>query len=64
METDRRRLGLFAIFIVVAVLAILYLNGAFDSELYRFGLNHYPCTPTLNGGALCGPNVVGTPYGQ
>jgi hypothetical protein len=63
MESDRRRIGVFAIFIVVAVLAILYLNGSFDTELYRFGLNHYPCMRTLGGGALCGPNVTGTPYG-
>lgn len=62
MESDRRRLGLFAIFIVVAVLTILYLNGTFDTALYRFGLNRYPCTHTLNGGALCGPGVSGTAY--
>ncbi|HWD64883.1 MAG TPA: hypothetical protein VG405_06890 [Solirubrobacteraceae bacterium] len=64
METDRRRFGLFAIFIVVALLAILYLSGTFDAELYRFGLNRYPCTHTLNGGALCGANISGTPYGH
>ena len=62
MESDRRRIGLFAIFIVAAVLAILYLNGSFDAQLYRFGLNRYPCTHTLNGNALCGPNVSGTAY--
>ncbi|HET9719052.1 MAG TPA: hypothetical protein VFP55_03150 [Solirubrobacteraceae bacterium] len=62
MESDRRRFGLFAIFIVVALLVILYLNGTFDAALYRFGLNHFPCTRTLNGGALCGPGVTGTPY--
>lgn len=62
MESDRRRFGLLAIFIVLAVLVVLYLNGTFDAALYRFGLNHYPCTHALNGGTLCGANVTGTPY--
>lgn len=59
---DRRRRGLFALLTIVAILAILYLRGSFDPLLYRFGLNHNPCTRS-GGQTVCGSNVVGTPYG-
>ena len=61
MYADRRRRVWFAILVMVVILAILYLRGVFDTELYRFGLNHYPCAHQLNG-VVCGQNVVGQPY--
>lgn len=62
MHSDRRRRLWFAALILAVIIAILYLRGVFDAELYRFGLNHYPCTHQLNGRVVCGQNVVGTPY--
>ncbi len=63
MQSDWRRRGLFALLILVVILAILYIRGTFDPLLYRFGLNHYPCTHESGGQIMCGSNVVGTPYG-
>lgn len=62
MQSDRRRLMWFALFVAVAILGVLYVNGSLDPLLYRFGLNHFPCTHTLAGSTLCGANVAGTPY--
>lgn len=47
---------------VVGVVAVLYANGRLDPLLYRFGLNHNPCTHTLSGAVVCGPNIAGTPF--
>ncbi len=63
MHPEARRRTLFALFILVAILAILYLRGTLDPVLYRFGLNHNPCTRDAAGHITCGSNVTGTPYG-
>lgn len=61
--SDRRRRGLFALFTVLVILTVLYIRGTLDPMLYRFGLNHYPCTHNGGGHVMCGAGVVGTPYG-
>jgi hypothetical protein len=51
-----------AILAAAAIIAFLYLGGHLDTVLYRFGLNHNPCTHTASGGIACGSGIVGTPY--
>ena len=62
MQSDRRRVSLFALLTLLAIVAVLYFRGTLDPLLYRFGLNHYPCTREPTGQIACGANVVGTPY--
>jgi hypothetical protein len=62
MLSRRGRAGFFSLIVVVAALAFLYTTGRLDPLLYRFGLNHNPCTHTLSGSILCGPAVAGTPF--
>ncbi len=64
MVSTRGKLRFTALIVVVAVVAFLYVNGRLDPLLYRFGLNHQPCTHTLSGGTVCGADVAGTPYGD
>jgi hypothetical protein len=48
--------------VLAAVVAVLYTSGRLDPLLYRFGLNHNPCTHSLSGSIVCGANVTGTPF--
>ncbi|HET9719874.1 MAG TPA: hypothetical protein VFP55_07350 [Solirubrobacteraceae bacterium] len=48
--------------LIAAVVAALYATGRLDPLLYRFGLNHNPCTHTPSGSIVCGPDVAGTPF--
>jgi hypothetical protein len=61
-SSDLRRRLLFALLTLLVVLTVLYLRGTLDPIVYRFGLNHYPCTHSLTGSVTCGAGVAGTPY--
>ena len=62
MLSHRGRAGWLALVVVAAVVAFLYMSGRLDPLLYRFGLNHNPCTHTLSGSIACGPDIPGTPF--
>jgi hypothetical protein len=62
MLSHRGRANLVGLVIVVAVVAFLYSTGRLDSLLYRFGLNHNPCTHAVSGQVVCGPDITGTPF--
>lgn len=62
MLSRRGRTGFISLVVVVAAVAFLYTTGRLDPLLYRFGLNHNPCTHTLSGSILCGPTIPGTPF--
>lgn len=53
-----------ALIAAAVILGFLFVSGRLDPVLYRFGLNHNPCTHTASGGIACGPEIVGTPYGN
>ena len=62
MLSRRGRATLISLVVVAAVGAVLYTNGRLDPLLYRFGLNHNPCTHSLSGSIVCAPNITGTPF--
>ncbi len=62
MVSRRGRATVVGLIVVVAVVAFLYTNGRLDPLLYRFGLNHNPCTHSVSGSVVCGPNITGTPF--
>jgi hypothetical protein len=62
MVSRRGRATVVGLVVVAAVIAVLYTNGRLDPLLYRFGLNHNPCTRSVSGSVVCGSNVTGTPF--
>lgn len=43
---------------LAGLLFLVYMTGAFDSTLYRVGLNHEPCARNLlSGVVLCGDEL-------
>jgi hypothetical protein len=62
MVSRRGTATVVGLVVVVAVVAFLYTNGRLDPLLYRFGLNHNPCTHSVSGSVVCGPNITGTDF--
>jgi hypothetical protein len=62
MLSHRGRATLVGLVVVAAVVAFLYTNGRLDPLLYRFGLNHNPCTHSVSGSIVCGPDISATPF--